>query len=254
MRIGAETAIITGASSGIGAAMARQLAKAGVRVGLTARREAELESLARTIRDDGGTAVVAPGDAADPASTRAAFARLIEGLGPIDLLIANAGVGLDMRAVRFSAENFDQMVRVNLTSVGYAIEAVLPSMLERGRGQIVGISSLASFRGLPGSAGYSATKAGLTALLEGLRAELRIKGIAITAVHPGFVRTPMTADGGHRQPFMMDADPAARIILRGVARKQRRVDFPWPMVGVLRAVQLLPGWFYDRFADRLVNT
>jgi short-subunit dehydrogenase len=178
MRIGAETAIITGASSGIGAAMARQLAKAGVRVGLTARREAELESLARTIRDDGGTAVVAPGDAADPASTRAAFARLIEGLGPIDLLIANAGVGLDMRAVRFSAENFDQMVRVNLTSVGYAIEAVLPSMLERGRGQIVGISSLASFRGLPGSAGYSATKAGLTALLEGLRAELRIKGIA----------------------------------------------------------------------------
>ncbi len=253
MRIGAETAIITGASSGIGAELARQLAAAGVRVGLTARREVELEAVARTIRDAGGVAVVATGDAADPTSTRAAFARLIDGLGPIDLLIANAGTGADSRAVRFSAEGFDHMVRINLTSVGYAIEAVLPSMLERGRGQIVGISSLASYRGLPGSAGYSATKAGLTALLEGMRAELFAKNISVTAVHPGFVRTPMTADGGHRQPFMMDADRAARIILRGVARGKRRVDFPWPMVGVLRLVQLMPGWLYDRIADRLVN-
>ena len=243
MRIGAETAIVTGASSGIGAAIARQLAREGVRVGLTARREVELESLARTIRDEGGTAVVATGDASDPASTRAAFARLIDGLGPIDLLIANAGVGLDTRAIRFSAEGFDRMTRVNLIGVGYAIEAVLPTMLARGRGQIVGISSLASYRGLPGSAGYSATKAGLTALLEGLRAELFVKGITITAVHPGFVRTPMTADGGHRQPFMMDVEPAARIIVRGIARRKRRIDFPWPMVGVLRLVQLMPGWF-----------
>lgn len=253
MRIDAETAIITGASSGIGAELARQLGAKGVRVGLTARREAELEEVARSIRDAGGTAVVAPGDAADPVSTRAAFGRLKDALGPVDLLIANAGLGLGESVVGFSADEFDRMVRVNLISVAYAIEAVLPAMLERHRGQIVGVSSLAAFRGLPGSAGYSATKAGLTTLLEGFRAELHPRGIAVTAVHPGYVRTPMTAGANHWQPFLMDADRAARIILRGIARRKRRVDFPRPMVALLRGVQAIPGGIYDRIANRLVN-
>ena len=253
MRIDAETAIVTGASSGIGAELARQLAAMGVKVGLTARRESELERLASSIRGAGGAAVVAPADAADPASSRAALARLTQELGPIDLLIANAGVGVEESPSRFSADDFDRMVRVNLIAVGYAIEAVLPGMLERRRGQIVGISSLAAYRGLPGSAGYSATKAGLSAFLEGLRPQLRPRGISVTAVHPGFVRTEMTAGQKGWQPFLMDADRAARIILRGVARRKRRVDFPWPMVGVLRGVQLIPGWIYDRIADRLVN-
>ena len=254
MRIGAETAIITGASSGIGASLARELARSGVRVGLTARREPELEQLARAIRSEGGTAIVAPGDAADPASTRAAFARLIGELGPIDLLIANAGVGYDLPVTAFSAEKFDRMVRVNLIGVAYAFEAVLPSMLERGRGHLVGLSSLASYRGLPGSAGYSASKAGLTALLEGMRPELFHRKITVTAVHPGFVRTPMTAGASHPQPFLMDADRAARIILKGIAGRKRRIDFPLPMVGLLRLIQLMPGWLYDRTANRLMNS
>jgi short-subunit dehydrogenase len=253
MRIAAETAIVTGASSGLGAELARGLAKAGLRVGLTARRVAELEDVARSIREAGGTAFVAPANAADPASTRAALALLIEALGPIDLLIANAGVGLGASVDRFSAEDFDRMVRVNLISVGYAFEAVLPMMLARGRGHLVGVSSLAAFRGLPGSSGYSATKAGLTALLEGIRPELRGRGIAVTAVHPGFVRTPMTAGSTSSQPFLMDVEPAVRIILRGIAGRRRRVDFPWPMVALLRAVQLMPGWLYDRVANRLLN-
>ncbi len=253
MRIDAATAIVTGASSGIGAELARQLGAMGVRVGLTARREPELEALAGQIRAAGGSAVVAPGDAADPASTRAAFDRLKAELGPVDLLIANAGVGMGESPRQFSADGLDQMIRVNLNSVVYAIEAVLPSMVERRRGQIVGISSLAAYRGLPGSAGYGASKAGLSALLEGLRPQLRPLGIAVTAVHPGFVRTPMIAGDRGAQPFAMDPDRAARIILRGVAQRRRRVDFPLPMVALLRFVQLLPGWFYDRFADRLVN-
>ncbi len=253
MRFKAETAIITGASSGLGAEMARQLARTGVKVGLTARREPELESLAQEIRAAGGIAFLAPADAADPASTRAAFAQLTEALGPVDLLIANAGVGLHVTADQFSAEKFDKMTRVNLIAVAYAIEAVLPTMRERKSGQIVGISSLASYRGLPGSAGYSATKAGLTSLLEGLRAELAGSGVKVTAVHPGFVRTPMTAGSNHRQPFMMDPEPAARIMLRGIARGKRRVDFPLPMVALLRGVQFMPGWLYDRLANRLFN-
>ena len=129
-----------------------------------------------------------------------------------------------------------------------AIEAVLQGMLERGRGQIVGISSLAAFRGMPVNAGYAATKAGLSTLLEGLRVELRGRGVDVTIVHPGFVRTPMIEEGGASRPFVLDVGPACRIILKGVFARRRYVNFPWPTVGVLRFAQALPAPLYDRLA------
>lgn len=252
MRITGEVAVVTGASSGLGAEMARQLGRMGMKVGLTARRESELREVAAFIHSEGGSAFVAPADAADPASFKAALGSLVEALGPVDLLIANAGIGISTTARNFSAESLDRMIRVNLTSVGYAIEAVLPRMIRDRTGQIVGISSLAGFRGLPGSSGYSATKAGLTALLEGLRPELTRHGIAVTTVHPGFVRTPMTAGRSKFTPLMMDIEPAVRIILRGVAARRSRVDFPWRMAAFLSLVRLLPDWAYDRLAARML--
>ena len=247
-----EVAVVTGASSGLGAEMARQLGRRGLKVGLTARRREELESVADSIRGEGGTAFVAPADAADPAALRAALAAIVEGLGPVDLLIANAGFGIATPAREFSAEAFDRMIGVNLSGAAHAIEAVLPRMLRERRGQIVGISSLAGFRGLPGSAGYSATKAGLTTLLEGLRPELRQWGIAVTTIHPGFVRTPMTAGRSKWLPMALDVGPAARIILRGVEARRSRVDFPWRMAALLGGVRHLPDWAYDRLAARVV--
>jgi len=252
MRIEGEVAAITGASSGLDAEMARQLARQGLRVGLTARRAVELGRVAEEIRAEGGTAVVAPADAADPEGTRAALARIARQLGPVDLLIANAGLGLGTPARSFSAADFDRMVRVNLTGAAVAIEAVLPAMIGRGRGQVVGISSLAGFRGLPGSAGYSATKAGLSALLEGLRPELARIGVAVTTVHPGYVRTPMTERAIHPMPFLMDPEPAVRLILRGIARKKTRVDFPRPMAAFLRLVRLLPDAIHDTLVARVI--
>jgi len=252
MKFAGEVVAITGASSGLGAEMARQLARAGLRVGLTARRSERLEGLAEAIRAEGGTAAVEPADAADPDATRSALAAIARRLGPIDLLIANAGVAEPTPGDVFPAGAFDRMVRVNLTGPAYAIEAVLPSMVERRRGQIVGISSLAGYRGLPGSAGYSATKAGLSALLEGLRPELRRLGIAVTTVHPGYVRTEMTAGQGHPMPFLMDAEAAARIILRGIAARRSRVDFPRPMAAFLGLVRLLPDFLYDPIAARVM--
>lgn len=252
MRIEGEVAAITGASSGLGAEMARQLARAGMRVGLTARRADRLEQLAGEIRAGGGTAAVEAADAADPEATRSALAAIARQLGPVDLLIANAGVAEPTPGIAFPAGAFDRMVRVNLTGAAYAIEAVLPSMVERRRGQIVGVSSLAGYRGLPGSAGYSATKAGLSALLEGLRPELRRHGIAVTTVHPGYVRTEMTAGEARPMPFLMDAEPAVRIILRGIAARRSRVDFPRPMAAFLRLVRLLPDAVYDPMAARLM--
>jgi short-subunit dehydrogenase len=252
MKIVGEVAVVTGASSGLGAEMARQLARAGFKVGLTARRLEELEEVAHSILAEGGTACVADADATDPEGIRAAFREIASKLGPVDLLVANAGVGLGTSAQEFSGETFDRMIRVNLSSVGYAIEAVLPSMIRRRRGQIVGISSLAAFRGFPGSAGYCSTKAGLTALLEGLRPELRRLGVSVTTVHPGYVRTPMTARQANHQPLIMDVEPAVRIILRGVAAGRTRVDFPWRMAALLHLVRLLPDSLYDRLAARLL--
>jgi short-subunit dehydrogenase len=253
-RIPGKVAVITGASSGLGAEMARQLANLGWKVGLTARRLEELEAVAASIRLGCGIACVAVADAGDPVSTREAFRILTQQLGPVDLLIANAGVSVRDRSKPFSSVAFEQMVRVNLVGVGHAIEEVLPSMIERKSGQIVGISSLAAFRGLPGSVGYSASKAGLSTLLEGLRAELKPFGIAVTTVHPGYVRTPMTASRTNPQPFIMDADKAVRIILRGVLKRRSRVDFPRRMAALLQVVRILPDWLYDRLATRILLT
>jgi short-subunit dehydrogenase len=252
MKIRGEVAAITGASSGLGAEMARQMARDGLKVGLTARRADRLERVAETIRSEGGSAVVEVADAGDPEATRSALVAIARRLGPIDLLVANAGVGESTPGAAFSAEAFERMVRVNLIGAAYAIEAVLPSMIDRGRGQIVGISSLAGYRGLPGTAGYGATKAGLSALLEGLRPELRRLGIAVTTVHPGFVRTEMTAGQTNPQPFIMDAEPAARIILRGVAARRSRVDFPGSMAGLMGLIRLLPDFLFDPIAARLL--
>ncbi|WP_169974232.1 SDR family NAD(P)-dependent oxidoreductase [Tautonia rosea] len=253
-RIRARSAIVTGASSGIGACLAVQLAQQGIHVGLTARRADRLETLARSIQDAGGVAVVAPADAADRQATTEAIGRLEHELGPVDLLIANAGLGRSSPAVGFSAEVVEEIVRVNLIGASVAIEVLLPGMLNRGRGQIVGMSSLAAFRGLPGSSAYCASKAALSTLLEGLRPELRRRGVLVTIVHPGFVKTPMTEQSRHVQPWMMDADRAASIILNGIARGRRRVDFPAPTLALMRLVRLLPAPIFDRIAARVLST
>lgn len=241
---------ITGASSGLGAEMARQLGGAGARVGLTARRADLLEALAAELRDRGATVAVAPADAADRGATAGAIARIAEAIGPIDLLIANAGWGATTRAVGFSAEQVAKVTAVNYLGAAAAIEAVLPSMIARRSGQIAGVSSLAGYRGFPGSGAYCASKAAMTALLESLRGELEPLGVGVTVIHPGFVRTPMTDARGGPQPWKLEVGPAARIMLAGIARRRRRVDFPWPAAATLGAARLMPAWLFDRLARR----
>lgn len=252
MRIEGRVAVVTGASSGIGAELARQLAAAGLAVGLTARRTEPMEALASEVRSRGGTAAVATADAADVPATRQAIARLADALGPVDLLVANAGMVLETSAASFSATAVEKMLRVNVVGAAAAIEAVLPGMLERGRGHLVGISSLAGSRGLPGISGYSASKAALSTLLEGLRIDLRGRGVAVTAVHPGYVRTPMIEGTEHRRPFVVPVDRAARRILRGIAARRRVVNFPAPMAAAVALGRWLPGPLYEAAARRLL--
>lgn len=241
-----QVAVITGASSGIGWALAQALAAQGCRVGLVARRADRLDALADTIRQAGGTAAVAAADVAERGPTVAAIHQIRDQLGPIDLLVANAGVGAPTFLQPMNVEQIEQMFRVNVFGVVYAIEAVLPEMLARGRGHIAGVSSLAAYKGLPGEAAYCASKAAVSSYLEGLRIHLRDRGIAVTTICPGFVKTPMTDVNDFKMPWLMDADEAARRILRALRRGRKVFNFPWQMSFLMKLTRWLPDWLMAR--------
>lgn len=231
-----KVAAITGASSGIGSALAVELARGGYDVGLTARRGDRLEQVAAAVRAAGGRADWATADAGRRDETHAALRTLAERLGPIHLLVANAGIARGTNALAPDADALEAEFRVNVFGAFYAIEAVIPSMRERGAGHIVAISSLASYRGMPSGAGYCATKAALTRLVEGMRLHWAQAGIRATLVHPGYVRSEMTAANRYPMPFLMDTDRAAARIARAIRREKKLCEFPWRMVFLVRVV------------------
>lgn len=244
---------LTGASSGIGEALALLLARDGARLALVARRQDLLEKVAGKAQKLGGRALALPADAGDRAEVARALEATKEALGPVDVLIANAGVSERIFAERFSADLFAQQVQVNLLGVVYAIEGVLPDMLARGSGQIAAVSSLAGWRGLPFYSAYSATKGALQLMLESLRVELRPKGITVSGVYPGFVRTPMTDKNAFPMPFMISAEQAARCIARGLAARRAEIAFPWPAAAAMKLVRVMPKGLYDRLGSPLLR-
>lgn len=241
-----STALITGASSGIGRELALQLARGGVRVAVTARRRVELDQLAEEIQRLGQEAVVLPADLSQPAEAFRVVGEAERALGRLDLLIANAGVGKAAYVANLPWMEIEQMLMVNAIGAIALIRAALPGMLRQGSGYIVGISSLASYRGLPANAAYSSSKAALSTFLESVRVETRDQGIAIIDIHPGYIRTPMTAPNKGPMPFLMDVDRAARLILNAIVRKKPIYDFPWPMKWLLRLARIMPAALYDR--------
>ena len=243
-----KTVVITGASSGIGSALAKELAKRGARVGVLARRQDYLQKLVDDVRATGGTVEAEPGDVTDRSGLRKAIETLETKLGPVDALIANAGVSFPSGADPVAVDDVEMMMRVNFLGVVHAFDAVLPGMLLRGVGQLVAISSLAAYKGLPGSAGYCASKAAVNTFCESLRIELGPRGVAVTAVCPGFIRTPMTAAQTNPMPFLMDADVAARRIADALLRRPAVFNFPWLMSRLMRITRWLP----DRVIRRRV--
>ncbi len=241
-----KTALITGASSGIGRELALELARRGWRVALMARRREALEDLARSVAAAGGEADVAVADVNDAAAVASGVAALAARYGPIELAVANAGVSQSGPVAKIDPAAARVILRTNVEGTLNLIAAVLPSMLERKSGHIVGIASLAGFRGLPGSAIYSASKAAMRALLEGARVELAPKGILVTTINPGFIRTPMTAAHQFRMPFLMDADEAARRIADAIEARKTELSFPLPMALFVRLSRFLPNAIWDR--------
>ena len=252
-------AIITGASSGIGLELARELAKRGYALALLARRAELLEELARELNGGAGAiaghgaaaqaarAVAISCDVTDATSVKDAVRRAESELGgPFDLAVANAGVSIPGHATKFRLDDAEQIIRVNVLGMMYLFDAVIPPMVERKSGQFVGVASIAGLRGLPSSGAYSASKAAMHAFLEAARVELKPYGVGVTIVNPGFVATAMTEKNRFRMPFLMTADKAARIIANGIERRKRVVEFPRPMSLLMRTARLLPDALYDR--------
>jgi short-subunit dehydrogenase len=240
-------AIITGASTGIGHALAHELSKRGYDLALLARRADLLEVLAAELRARGSSVVPIACDVADGNGVRAAVQRAQTELGgAFDLAVANAGVSIPGHATKFKIADAEQTIRVNVLGTMYLYDAVLPAMLAAGRGRFVGVASIAGLRGLPTAGPYSASKAAMQAFLEAARIELKPYGIGVTIVNPGFVATPMTEKNRFRMPFLMTAADAAVVIADGLDRGARVIEFPRPMSLLMRTVRYLPDALYER--------
>jgi len=237
-----KRAVITGASSGIGEALARELASRGWELALLARRGDLLAKLASELP----RAVGIECDVRDAAAVRDAVRKGESQLGgPFDLAIANAGIGIPSFAFEFNLDDAEQMVRVNLLGTMYLFDAVIPSMIERRAGRFAGVASLAGHRGLPSSSVYSATKSAMQSFLEASRVELKPLGVAVTIINPGFVATPMT-EKNKSMPFLWQAPRAAKYIADGLERGKAVIEFPLPMSILTRSLRFLPRALFDR--------
>jgi len=241
---------ITGASSGIGAALAQEMAANGWQVAASGRDRERLE----TLRASAPEAIhVFALDVTDTQANSATAAEIERALGPVDLAVFNAGVGSGFSVDRYDAHDVFDRMRVNYGGAVNGIGAVLPAMLARGRGHIALTASVAGFRGLPGGGPYSASKAAMIALAESLKLDLTGRGVDVSVITPGFVRTPLTENNRFPMPFMIDADDAARRIRRGLEAQRFEITFPRRLSYMLKLLQRLPYALYFPIIRRIAR-
>ena len=240
MRPNHGVAWVTGASSGIGRAVCLRLAKEGWRVAASARRADALEELAREAGALKGEVQAFPVDITDQNAVHACVAEIERSYGPIALALLNAGVYLPVDAAKFKAEALVKSVNVNLFGAAFALEAITPAMVERGRGHIAIVSSVTGYGGLPTSSAYGATKAALINMAECFKIELDRWGVRTSVINPGFVETPAQDDNTFPKPFMVSADTAAKRIVRGLKTQAFEITFPKRFTYQLKLLGLLP--------------
>ncbi len=240
--------IITGASSGLGRALARHYAALGAQLGLFARRSDALADVAGGLA---GTPALCAADVRDPAAMRAGGEDFVRRFGAPDLVIANAGVSGGTLTER--AEDLDTIRAIfdtNVLGIAHTFQPFIAPMRKAGAGTLAGISSVAGYRGLPGAGAYSGSKAAAITYLESLRVELRGSGLRVVTVCPGYIATAMTARNPYRMPFLMDAEDAARRTARVIASGRRCAVIPWQMAIVARLLRILPDAAYDALFAR----
>jgi short-subunit dehydrogenase len=227
-----------------------QLGKRGALVGLVARRAESLATIAQEIEAVGGRALPLPADVTEAESVRAAAERLRAEFGPIDVLVANAGVGITVDAAELDPKDVASVFSVNVIGAANSVAAVVPEMVARGSGQLVVISSLAAYRGLPKSAAYCSSKAAVSSFFESLRLDLEPRGIAVTIIHPGFIKTPLTAGRHAEMPFLMELDAGVEKILGAIEKRKKSYAFPWQLATIVRAGMFMPNFMYDWISRR----
>jgi len=241
--------LITGASSGIGEALALAYAKSGTALALTGRDAERVDAVAAACRTKGATVHTAVLDVLER-ERLADWVRAVDAKTPIDLVIANAGISGGSGSFETMDEIARKIFAVNVDGVFNTVHPALPMMGARKRGQVAIVSSIAGFRGLPGAGPYSASKAAVRVYGEALRGRLRKHGIGVSVVCPGYVRSRMTAKNKFPMPFLMDADRAAEIIRRGLEADRPRIAFPFPTYAAIWIANLLPLWLTDRLFGR----
>ena len=242
---------LTGASSGIGQAVAKELLQRGHQLALSARRDETLQALAR---EYSGQVLVLAGDLGDAASVKAIGAAIEQRWGALDCVILNAGTCEYLDAWAFDAAMVERVLRINLLGAAYCIEAALP-LLRRGvGGHLVGVASAATFMPMPRAEAYGASKAGLRYLLEALRIDLASEGIDVTLVSPGFVDTPLTRRNDFPMPMRWPVERAARHIVQRLDARPLEIAFPAPFIAALRLLSLLPTRLQFAIGRRMART
>lgn len=245
-----KVVFITGASSGIGQALAVELGRRGAQLGLLARRGEVLQEIVREVEAAGGRALAFAADVRDAEAVSSAASKLREAFGAIDVLVANAGVGVTTEARDLKPEAVADVININVLGVVNSALAVLPAMVERNDGQLVVISSLAAYRGLPKSAAYCASKAAVSAFFESLRVDLHRTNVDVTIIHPGFIKTPLTAGRHAQMPYLMELDDAVKKIVRAIETRKKSYAFPWQLASIVRAAMVMPIPLYDRIMSK----
>lgn len=247
---GKPITLITGASSGIGAALAQRLAKHGDHVILVARRLRLLQEVADRCTNAGGSCEISVCDVTVGEAARACVAEALRKHGRIDRLILNAGGGGRTLPEHLTSEEIRAALELNLFGVVNFVEAALPTLLRQGSGQIVAVGSIAGYRGLPRAASYGAAKAALMNYIESLRIDLAPKGIWVTLAAPGFVVTKDTKKQ-RAKPMAVQLDRAADILAHSILRKSPYIAFPRPLAWLATFMRLLPASLYDRLIRAL---
>ena len=245
----AHTIWLTGATSGIGQALAKKLLKEGKRIALTGRSKEKLEKLIVQLGAEKDMLLSVPADVSRSDEVEAGYVW-----GVPDMVIANAGTHINMPASQISLGNCLRLFQINLIGAVSTLLVGLPDMLDRGSGHLVGVGSLSSYRGLPLAAAYGASKAGLNNFLQSLRFDVETYGISVTAINPGFVKTPLTDRNDYPMPLIIEADRAAEYIFHGLSRRSMEIHFPPAFSWSCKLLRILPYPLYHWLVRQITGS